>query len=87
MKNNIFSYLFYLTLMPLIISCEWRAEDKPGYWEVTFPQDGGTCNEVTKIGVVASDPDGICTVQIWTGQTMLRDFGEEFKDSEEESLN
>ena len=72
MKNNIFSYLFYLTLMPLIISCEWRAEDKPGYWEVTFPQDGGTCNEVTKIGVVASDPDGICTVQIWTGKILSK---------------
>ena len=47
-----------------IFSCEWRLEDQPGYWVITFPQDGATCNEIVTITVDASDPDGICGIEI-----------------------
>ena len=48
----------------MIHSCKWRIEDQPGYWVITFPQDGATCNEIVTIGIDASDPDGICGVEI-----------------------
>ena len=47
-----------------IFSCEWRVEDQPGYWVITFPQDGATCNEIVSVGIDASDPDGICGIEI-----------------------
>ncbi|MBT5733676.1 hypothetical protein HOI27_02625, partial [bacterium] len=31
---------------------------------MTFPQDGATCNEIVTLGIDASDPDGICGVEI-----------------------
>ena len=60
----------YLRLSLLILcvtmihSCKWRIEDQPGYWVITFPQDGATCNEIVTIGIDASDPDGICGVEV-----------------------
>ena len=56
------TYIF-LSLLS-IFSCEWRVEDQPGYWVITFPQDGATCNEVVTLTVDASDPDGICGIEI-----------------------
>ena len=47
-----------------IHSCKWRVDDQPGYWVITFPQDGATCNEIVTIGIDANDPDGICGVEI-----------------------
>ena len=57
--------LTYILLSLLsIFSCEWRVEDQPGYWVITFPQDGATCNEIVTLTVDASDPDGICGIEI-----------------------
>jgi len=36
---------------------------------------------------VASDPDGICGIQIWTLDAMLQDFGDEHKESESDSID
>ena len=60
----------YLRLSLLILcamylhSCKWRIEDQPGYWVITFPQDGATCNEIVTIGIDVNDPDGICGVEV-----------------------
>ena len=63
-KIKYFKSGFLLLCAALIHSCEWRVEDQPGYWVITFPQDGATCNEVVTIGIDANDPDGICGVEI-----------------------
>ena len=63
-KIKYFKSGFLLICAALIHSCEWRVEDQPGYWVITFPQDGATCNEVVTIGIDANDPDGICGVEI-----------------------
>ena len=61
LKNK--TILMILSLS-LFFSCKWRVEDQPGYWVITFPQDGATCNEKVTLSIDANDPDGICGVEI-----------------------
>ena len=61
LKNK--TILLILSLS-LFFSCKWRVEDQPGYWVITFPQDGATCNEKVTLSIDANDPDGICGVEV-----------------------
>ena len=63
-KNKSLRLSLLILCVTMIHSCKWRIEDQPGYWVITFPQDGATCNEIVTIGIDASDPDGICGVEI-----------------------
>ena len=61
LKNKIILLILSLSLFQ---SCKWRVEDQPGYWVITFPQDGATCNEKVTLSIDANDPDGICGVEV-----------------------
>ena len=63
-KNRTIKLSLLILSLALVHSCKWRVEDQPGYWVITFPQDGATCNEIVTLGIDASDPDGICGVEI-----------------------
>ena len=64
LKIQIIKLSVLMLALTFLHSCKWRVEDKPGYWVITFPQDGATCNEIVTLGIDASDPDGICGVEI-----------------------
>ena len=46
LKIKIIKLSLLMLALTFLHSCKWRVEDKPGYWVITFPLDGATCNEI-----------------------------------------